>query len=293
MQRSGYLGTREKVAYAFVTPALLVLALVLAAPVAFNLFISLHDWRLTGGSPELVGIANYVRALSDSTFTETALRTGIFVAVSVGLEVVLGFGLALYLAREFGELRVIGIILLLPMMVSEVIAGLGFRLLLSHDVSLLNWLIGLLGVSPQVWLGPDWAFISVIAVEVWQHTPFVILVMFAAIQTLPKEVLEAARVDGAVGLANLRHIILPLVLPALLVVLMFRTVFAIRVFTPIYVLTGGGPAGKTTVLGIDIYREAFQHYDVGYAAALSVLMLLLSLAIGIVYIRLLSREALG
>src|SRR5690606_10046905 len=124
-------------------------------------------------------------------------------------------------------------------------------------------------------------------------TPFVILVLFAAMQSLPQDVLEAARVDGGGWLATVWYVMLPLLLPALLVVVMFRTIFAMRVFTPVYILTGGGPADRTTLLGIEIYRAAFQHYEMGYAAALSVLMLVFSLAVGALYMKLFNREALG
>ncbi|AYY12483.1 sugar ABC transporter permease [Actinobacteria bacterium YIM 96077] len=284
---------RARVAYGFILPALLVLAAILAAPIVFSLYVSLHDWTLFGDQPELIGLDNYVRALSDPAVLASFVRTALFVLITVGAQTVLGFGIALFLFREFGRLRLLGIVLLLPMMISEVVAGLGFRLILSHDVSLLNWLLGLVGIEPQVWLGSDWAFISVMAVDVWQHTPFVILVLFAAMQGLPQDVLEAAKVDGATGFTSVRHIMLPLLMPALLVVVMFRTVFAMRVFTPIYILTGGGPADSTTLLGIEIYRAAFQHYEMGYAAALSALMLLFSMAVGVLYIKLLSREALS
>lgn len=289
----GLAGRRERVAFAFVLPALVVLTAVLAAPIIFSFYVSLHDWTLFGDEPRLVGLENYATAVSDRAVIAAFGRTAVFVVVTVGLETLIGFSVALFLFREFGRLRLLGVVLLLPMMISEVVAGLGFRLVLSYDVSLLNWIVGLVGVPPQVWLGPEWAFVSVMAVDVWQHTPFVILVMFAAMQSLPQDVLEAARVDGATGLANVRHVMLPLLMPALLVVVMFRTVFAMRVFTPVYVLTGGGPADSTSLLGIEIYRAAFQHYDMGYAAALSGLMLVFSMAVGALYIKWFSREGLG
>jgi multiple sugar transport system permease protein len=128
---------------------------------------------------------------------------------------------------------------------------------------------------------------------VWIHAPFVILVMFAAMQGMSKELLETAEVDGATLMQQVRHVIIPLVMPSLLVVLVFRTVFAFRVFTTIWLLTGGGPANRTSVLGIEIYRYGFQYFDTSFAAALSVVLLILSLVIALGYQRALNRESLS
>jgi multiple sugar transport system permease protein len=130
-------------------------------------------------------------------------------------------------------------------------------------------------------------------VDVWQQTPFVVLVMFAALQGVPKELLEAAELDGAPLYHRIAHVIIPIVRPALSIVLIFRTVFALRAFTTVWILTGGGPGDRTAVLGIEIYRTAFSSFETGLGAALSIIMLLMSLIIAVFYMRAFRRESLA
>jgi multiple sugar transport system permease protein len=269
-------------------------SLVILPAFIYNVYISLFDYKLTGGREgEFIGLDNYVRMFTDPTWLDTIGRTLIFVVFTVFLEIILGFTAALILYRHFNDLKWLQTIVLLPMMISEVAAALAFKHLLGTDGSLLNWFIGLFGISPQQWLGTTWALPTVIVIDVWIHTPFVILVLFAAMQGMPKELLETAEVDGATLLQQVRNVIIPLVMPSILVVLIFRTVFAFRVFTTIWLLTGGGPANRTSVLGIEIYNYGFSYYDTSFSAALSVVLLAISLAIALGYMRLLDRESLS
>jgi len=287
------ISTTDRLGYLLLAPAFLLFFGVLLLPSLFNIYTSFQEWVLFGDAPRFVGWDNYLEVFSDPRYLATIWRTLQFVVVTVGLQFLIGFVVALLLDRYLNELRSVQIIFLLPMMISEVAAALGWRLLLVGQYSFLNWLVGLFGFSPQVWLGPQLAFLSIIFVEVWQHTPFVILLIFAALQGVSKELVEAGKLDGAGTWATVRHIVFPLIQPAVLVVLMFRTMFALRAFGAIWTLTHGGPANRTTVLGIDIYQQAFVIFDLGVAGVLSVLLTVFSGIISILYIRFLSREALS
>lgn len=282
----------DRLAYALLAPSFLLLLAVLLVPTVFNVYASLQEWVLFGAPPRFDGLENYRTVFSDPRYLSTLLRTMLFVVITVSVQFFLGFSIALLLDRYLGKLRSAQVIFLLPMMISEVAAALGWRLLLTGQFSFMNWLIGLFGIPPQVWLGPDLAFFSIILVEVWQHTPFVILLIFAALQGVPQELIEAGLLDGATGWATIRHILFPMIQPAVLVVLMFRTMFAMRAFAIIWTLTHGGPANRTTVVGIDIYQQAFVRFDLGVAGALAVVLTLISAVISLSYIRVLSREAL-
>ena len=284
---------RHRLGTVFIGIPLLYMLLVVLPPLVFNLYASLQDWQLTEGPPDYVGLGNFLDIFSQWRWLASLGRTLAFTAVAVGIELAAGFAVALLLYQRFNTLRWLQALFLLPMMISEVAAALAWRLLLSGDGSLANWIMQALGLQPQLWLGPDWAFAAVVAVDVWQQTPFVILVLFAALQGVPVELLEAAALDGAGFLTRVRRVILPLLLPALSVVLIFRTVFALRVFTTVWILTGGGPGDKTAVLGVEIYRTAFQNFDVGVGAALSIVMLAVSILIALVSMRALRREALA
>ena len=282
----------DRLAYLLITPSAVVLLLILLVPLLFNLFASTQRWILFGAAPRFIGLKNYITIFDDPQYLQTIGRTALFVFVTVGLQFILGFAVALLLDRYLHRLRLAQIIFLLPMMISEVAAALGWRLILTGQFSFVNWLVGLVGIPPQVWLGPKWAFASVVTVEVWQQTPFVILLLFAALQGVPQEIVEASKLDGAGGWQAIRHITIPLIQPAVLVTLMFRTMFALRAFGTIWTLTQGGPASRTTILGIEIYQLAFGSFDLGMSSALAVLLTVLSAAISVAYIRFLSRESL-
>lgn len=281
---------KQRLAAFFVGIPIAVMLVILVGPIAFNAVVSFFDWDLLGTPPEFSGVEQYQAVLSDPRYLASLGRTVLFVVITVGLEMVIGFAVAYLLYRHFSNLTVLQILFLLPMMISDVVAALAWRLLLSSETSLMNWLIGLLGVAPQQWLGPDWAFTVIVIVDVWMWTPFVVLVMFAAMQGMPRDVLEAGAVDGAAGWRQLRFILLPLLQPAILVILLFRTIISVRVFSTIWILTGGGPADRTAVLGIDIYRVAFQSFDVGLSAAIGMLLLGVSIVIGVLYVRLMRRD---
>ncbi len=292
-RKAGLHSEKTRLGYLLIGIPLVYVLLVILLPLLFNVYASLQSWRLVGPPPQFIGLDNYIAILTESRWLSSLGRTLLFTALAVGIEVLLGFAIALLLYHRFNNIRWLRALFLMPMMISEVAAALAWRLILTGDSGLANWITTSLGFEPQLWLGPDWAFFSIVAVDVWQQTPFVILVIFAALQGVPKELLEAAEIDGASLLQRIRKIILPLILPSLTVILIFRTVFALRVFTTVWILTGGGPGDETAVLGIEIYRTAFSSFDTGFGAALSISMLVLSMIVGVFYMRAFRREALS
>ncbi len=273
-------------------PALLALLLILVGPMLSVLRISFHSWTLTRpdlGTP-FVGLDNYARALGDPAILNSFKITTVFVVAAVALEAVFGLAVALLLNVDARGMGVIRALVLLPMMLPEVVVGLMWRLILDARYGILNYFLSVLGIPTQIWLGVDWALASVVTVEVWQNTPFVVLVLLAGLRAMPQEMFEAARIDGASWWSELRHVTLPLLRPVILVALVFRTIIAMRVFVPVWVLTGGGPADTTTTFSIRLYQEAFSFYRIGYASALSWLLLLVTLVLVAVYMRVLYRE---
>lgn len=281
-------------AYMLLVPAIVTLVCVLVAPLVYNLWLSLHEYNLLrparGG---FVGLGNYFSILSDPAHLSSLWLTVRFTAITVLCEIVLGTALALLLNLSFPGNHMVRTLVLLPMLISEVVAGLSWRLMFHTEFGLLNFLIGLVGIPPQVWLGHDLSLTSVMIVEIWQNTPFVTLIMLAGLQTVPRELIEASRIDGATRWQRFTQVVMPLMIPILLLALVFRTMFTLRVFTPVWVLTGGGPADSTLVIGVDIYRTAFRYYEMGSAATLSIILLVVTLMITLVYMRLLRREALS
>jgi multiple sugar transport system permease protein len=284
-------GDRD-LAYWLLAPTLIVLVSILVVPLAYNLWLSVQQYNLLRPSKNgYVGLKNYVTILSSPAHLSALWLTVKFTAIAVTMEVLLGTVLALLLNLHFTGNHVVRTLILMPMLVSEVVAGLSWQLMFHTEFGLLNYLISLAGIPPQVWLGQGLAFSSTVVVEIWQHTPFVALIVLAGLQTIPKELTEAAHMDGASRGQRFRYIILPLLVPIILLALVFRTMFTLRVFTPIWVLTSGGPADATLVIGVDIYRTAFRYYDMGLASSLSIILLIVTLLITVVYMRLLRQEA--
>jgi len=291
--RRSWWRSRNALGYGFIAGPLVFMVVVLLVPIAYNAWVSLHDWSLVGTTPpRFIGLDNYLEIVQTPRWRGTLLRTAVYVIVTVSVQVVAGFLIALLLHQHFPRAKVARMLLLLPMMISEVVVGNIWRLLLNYNGGLINWFLGLFGIEPVFWLGPEHAFQSILMVDIWQNVPFVTLVLFAALQTLPSELLEAAAIDGANRWHQVRSVIVPMIQPAFLLVLMFQTMFAIRSFSTIWLLTEGGPGDRTSLLAIDVFRAALQSYDIGLGAALSWCLLLLSLGITVLYIRWLKRDPL-
>ncbi|MDR7420041.1 MAG: sugar ABC transporter permease [Armatimonadota bacterium] len=250
-------------------PIILLFVLV-AYPMIYNINLSLRSYR-TG---EFVGLHNFARVFDDPTFLASLKATAIYVVAAVGVEILLGLGLALYIHRTIasGVVRtLVYLLLIIPMVTPPVVAGVIARLIYTPNYGILNYALRGLGLIDKdiLWLSTGGgAMFSVLSVDVWQWTPFVFLVCFAGLQAVPLDVAEAARVDGAGGWDLFRLIELPYLRSLLLLLLIFRFTDTFRVFDHVLVLTAGGPGTATEFVSVYLYRVAFKFFDLGYAAAI-------------------------
>jgi multiple sugar transport system permease protein len=275
--------------YLLMTPAFLVLAVILIYPALDNIYLSIWKWRLT--TPHLAKIVwfdNYEKLLRfDPDFWEVTRFSIGFTVVTILLEFILGLVSALLLYGLVRGRRLMTSFLLTPYMVAPIAVGLGWRMMWDRDIGIVNFLTGLIGIAKVNWLaetGP--AFWAITLSEVWRSTPFVTMILLAGLTALPNDVFEAAHVDGANRWQVFRRITFPLILPPLVVSLMFQTIFKLRVFDIPYILTEGGPGTSTMPYGLLIQRTYFRYFDVGLAAATSVVLLFLGAFIAYFYLKL-------
>lgn len=274
---------RERSARLFILPAVAVLLLVVLVPLLASFGLSFTDWNyLRQGAPNFVGLRNYIEVLTDTGDLSSLAITLRFVLISATVEVGLGFIVALLLDAELKGRGVFRLLTLLPFMISEVVVALMWRYMFQTDNGVLNYFLTLLGLEPRSWIDAQNAFTSIVIMEVWQNTPFAILVLMAALAGVPDSLVEAAKIDGASYLRRVWHVVIPAIRPQIFVVITFRVMFTLRVFTQPYVLTGGGPADLTRVAGINIYQTAFRYYDLGPANAMSWVLITITVAIVVI-----------
>jgi multiple sugar transport system permease protein len=232
---------------------------------------------LTSNSGEFVGLRNFERALENAQLLEAVRQTVIYAAIVLPAEILLGLGLALLVHRTVRSSAIraaIYVAAMIPIVIPQVAVGVVFRLVYASDYGVLNLVLGKTGHDQILWLSrPDLAMLSVGSVDIWQWTPFVYLIIFAGLQTVPTESVEAAQVDGASSWGQFRHIELNYLRPLLLLVLFFRIADVLRVFDHVYILTGGGPGTTTEFLSLYLYRVAFRFSDLGQASALAVVVM--------------------
>lgn len=270
----------------FVIPALVMLSFVTIYPILYVFYLSLHRRLLIFDISRFVGIENYLFLFKDDRFWNALKNTVYFTSLSVSLELLLGLAIAMLLNRPFRFKGVARALVLIPWAIPTVVSARMWEWIYNTDFGILNYLIG----AKINWLGsPFWAINAAVFMDVWKTTPFVAILLMAGLQVIPQELYHAARVDGAGSWAIFRRITLPLLRPVILVVLIFRTLDAFRVFDAVYVLTGGGPANTTETLSIYAYKVLFQTLQFGYGSTLSVVVFLCTGAISVFYIRLLSR----
>lgn len=266
----------------FLIPLILVLVSVTLYPLLYNVYISLTDLQLTKpyrGIP-FVGLENYAKLFSSSHFYATLTNTLLMVVGSVALQFLLGLALALLLNRSLRGFGVVRTLLLLPMVVTPTVAALTWSLMYNPSHGVLRYFLSVLGLQSPQWLSdPSLALFSIILVDVWEWTPFTMLLILSELHSVPADVYEAAQIDGASGLQILTKITIPLIKPLIGVVLLIRTMDTFKVFEKIYVLTGGGPGAATETLMFSAYRQAFGLFKMGYAASISLILLVIVLSL--------------
>ncbi|MEL6887368.1 MAG: sugar ABC transporter permease [Pseudomonadota bacterium] len=264
-------------------PAIVIMAIALLYPLGYMIWGSFRDWNPSQsiGEAEFVGLKNYITLWNDPNFHESLVVTLRFAFFVVSIEMVLGVGLALLLDRDIRGMSVLRTMFILPMMIAPVVVGLMWRYMYHPTIGTFNRFLESIGLPKVDWLG-DYALTSIIIADIWQWTPFIFILSLAALQSLPRSALEAARIDGATAWQQIWHIKLPLMMPVLIVTGLLRLIDAFKVLEVILVMTNGGPGLSTEILALRISRTATEFRELGVAAAMSnyLLILLLLLTVG-------------
>ena len=279
-------------------PALAIILLVALFPLGWTLWESLHqnDLRMPWLGRPFVGLENYFSILQDARFWQALGHTALFAVISVSLELALGLALALAMNQAFRGRGIVRAAVLVPWAIPTVVAALLWRFMFDSQAGIANVVLAGVGLlrHPLVWfVRASTAWVPVILADVWKTTPFVGLLLLAGLQSIDKELYEAAATDGASAWWQLRHITIPLLKPAILVALIFRTLDAFRVFDLIYVMTGGGPGTSTEPVAVYAFNTLLQNLEFGYGAALSVIIFLVTFGLAMVYMRGLGLELGG
>lgn len=271
----------------FIAPALLLLAAVTIYPIIHVIYLSLHRKLLIFGISEFVGLQNFLFLLKDGRFWGALGNTAYFTALSVSGELILGLALALLMNKAFSGKGFVRAMVLIPWAIPTVVSVKMWEWMYNGDFGILNYLLG----TKVNWLGdPFWALHAAIMMDVWKTTPFVAILLLAGLQLIPPDLYSAARIDGAGPFRLFRHVTLPLIKPMILIVLIFRSLDAFRVFDAVYVLTGGGPANTTETLSVYAYKVLFQTLQIGYGSALAVVVFLCVGLIAIGFIGIMGRR---
>jgi multiple sugar transport system permease protein len=283
-------GSGERFAWALIAPTMAMITAILALPLLFSLYVSLHEWDLTKIPSQLnwVGLTNYHELLMSPEVWRALRFTLTYTLACVAGEFALGLILALLLHHTPIGREIFTAILVLPMMMTPIVSGLVWRLLYNPEYGTINQLFRL---GNLVWLGEvRYAVLAVILVTIWQNSAFVMVLVLAGLRSLAGEPFEAARIDGASAWQAFRYVTLPMLKPTIMVALLIRTIFEFRAFDVIWILTQGGPAGATEALSLLNFRMGFRYFATGPAAALSWIMLGITGALSAGYIWSLSRR---
>ena len=269
--------------YLFLAPAAVFMLVALFYPLGYMIYSSFRDWDPSQSlsETEFIGLANYTKLLGDEAFLESVSVTLTFAVSVVFFEMVIGVGLALLLDRNIRGMSLLRTLFILPMMIAPVVVGLMWRFMYHPTDGIFNRWLKSLGFDRVDWLG-EHALVSVIIADIWQWTPFIFILALAALQSLPRSTLEAARIDGATGWQQIVYIKLPLMMPVLIVTMLLRLIDAFKVLEVILVMTEGGPGLSTEILALRISRTAQEFRELGEAAAMSnfLLLLLMVLTLG-------------
>ncbi|MEV0196045.1 sugar ABC transporter permease [Nonomuraea sp. NPDC050691] len=281
--------TRRNIPYLLVLPALLGFLAFKAYPIVAALYISLTTGA--GAMRSFVGLDNYVRLVNDPLFWTSLGNTGLILVVQVPIMLLLALLLALALNSSSVRLRGLWRLgVFMPSLTGLVAYGVMFSVILRKDAGLLNWLLSLFGVDPIDWLGsPFWARIAIVIALTWHYTGYNAVIYLAGLQSVPKELYEAAMVDGAGAARRFRSITVPQLRPILLLTVVLSTIGTLQLFDEPFVLTGGGPDNSTLTISLYLYQNGFRYFDFGYAAAIAYALTLIVAGFGFAQMRMQRR----
>ncbi|MFN0161432.1 MAG: carbohydrate ABC transporter permease [Burkholderiales bacterium] len=264
--------------YVYIAPAVIIMAAGLLFPIFKAGQLAFFDWGM--GTPwesaKWVGLEAFGEMLKDSKVWTSMGVTLAFVLVAVAAEMCLGIALALFLEKPVRGMRAFRTVFVLPMMIAPICVGLIWRYMFDASFGPVNHFLSLFGVAPRAWLAaPESAFFAMVVTDIWQWTPFVFIMVLAALQGMDSAVIEAARIDGANWWQTIFLVKLPMIMPILVVTLLMRMIDGFRGLEVVYVMTFGGPGQSTELFSLHIYKAAFVSQKLGYASALSILLLVI------------------
>jgi multiple sugar transport system permease protein len=278
--------------FLFILPAVLFVLLMMVFPIGYTAFLSLHNWSGSiKEAPRSVQFDNYRNLLTqDPRFGDAVIRTFIFSTAAVTLELMLGLGIALLVQKRFLGQGLIKTLILLPMVATPVAIGMVWLLMYEPNIGLLNNVMRILGLRQQPWLGSEqMALGCLVAVDIWQWTPMMALILLAGLTTLPEEPFEAARVDGANTWQRFRRLTLPLLFPTMIAAALLRSIDALKTFDIIYTMTRGGPGFSTETINIYGYVQSFEYFALGKASSLLLIFFAIVLGISLLFVQVRKR----
>lgn len=276
---------------AFIAPAILLLLVIAGFPLLYNIWNSFQHLVLTEpGTQHFDGLANYRHLLSSGDFAQPFVRTVLFTVVSVALEFALGLALALVMHREFVGRGLVRAAILIPWAVPTVISGMLWRTMFDPSTGFVDYVLGVLHLpgAHTAWLNGVWTSWTVVLVaDAWKNTPFLAIILLAGLQVIPDDLYEQARIDGAGVVRRFAYVTMPLLKPAILVALIFRTLSSFLIFDVIYAITRGGPGSATETLSYLNWSAFLVNFDFGYGGAISVALIVIAVVIAVIYQRVL------
>ena len=279
-------------------PGMVVLVLLVVGPLAYMLFNSFFVKTLaTPVPPRFAWFENYGNLFTDGRFWNAFLNSMIIMVIGIPVQSFLALVLALLLNKKFPGSRIIVALFLVPVMITPVVAGFEWKIILDNRFGPLNYVLSFFGVAPLAWLAkPVLAMASILIMDTWQWTPFVMVVLLAGLAAIPKQVYEASSVDGSSANETLWRVTMPLLRPMFTLVILLRIIFIFKIFDPVQILTGGGPGVSTETLSVLTYIMGFKSFNVGMSAAIAVVQLIIitiiaKLFIGMVMNRREGRES--
>ena len=274
--------------YAFLVPATLLVGVIILYPTLRGISLAFyHVSFLHPSQMEWAGLENFTRMASDPSFWMATKNSVLLTGVAVSLEYLFGLGLALALKEKVPGASLFRSLSLVTWVLPIVVMVVIFRFLVQPDFGLINIILSYFGFHTTYWFGDlTWAFPLIIAMNVWRNAPFFAVALMAAMKSIPESYYEAASLDGAGPLQQFRYITLPQISYVLMIMIVLHVIFTFNNFSIVYLSTGGGPLGATSILPVYIYKQAFSSFALGYAASMGVVMLILLLAFTAVYVKL-------
>lgn len=284
---------REKLL--FIAPAIIYLLGFSIFPLIYSVRISLTDLNITRqGTGIFIGLKNYIDLFSEgSLFLKTLGNTFLILVLAIAIEMILGYLIAqlFFLAKDVKGISVLRTIYIIPIMITPLIFGLTWSYILNPLLGIMNYLLTVLHLPTLSWLGsPATAIYTIIGIDVWQWTPFVVMLIFAGLTSIPQELFESAEVDGAKWYQKVLHIEIPLIERVLGIALIVRLMDLFRMFDLIYATTQGGPGGATEVISMFAYRQSFNYYNTGVGSAASIIALILTIVLSTFFVELTTRD---